>query len=92
MGLAAMVGCCLGSSENQQLRDKAQKAATAVPREDGDGDQLRGQRGPRRTVSTRLTVPGEGWLALTLLGLASPLSVLAPVGCLWSLSLPCSAP
>lgn len=92
MGLAAMVGCCLGSSENQQVRGKAQKAATAVPREDGDGDQLRGQRGPRRTVSTRLTVPGEGWLALTLLGLASPLSVLAPVGCLWSLSLPCSAP
>lgn len=72
MGLAAMVGCCLGSSENQQVRGKAQKAAAAVPREGGDGDRLRGQRGPRRTVSTRLTAPGEGWLALTLLGLASP--------------------
>lgn len=78
-------------SENQQVRGKAQKAAAAVPGEGRDGDRLRGQRGPRRTVSARLTASGEGQLVLTLLGLASPLSVLAPMGCLWSLSLPCSA-
>lgn len=94
-GPPAVAGCCLGSSENQQVRGKAQKAATAVLREGGDRRPAEKAAWPPGRLSHHgWPQPGEGRLVLILLGLASPLFCpcfcgLLPVAPqLWSLSLP----